>query len=75
MRTYRVKHGMWRRYKKNKKVVERLYNCKVEVLVTPREEFKSISYRKRAKSMRAAYIRFNLAAMNTLLERRKGGQQ
>lgn len=48
MRIYRVKHGMWRRYKKNKKVVERLYNCKVEVLVTPREEFKSISYRKRA---------------------------
>lgn len=26
MRIYRVKHGMWRRYKKNKKVVERLYN-------------------------------------------------
>lgn len=74
MRIYRVKHGMWRRYKKNKKVVERLYNCKVDVLVTPREEFKSISYRKRAKSMRAAYIYFNLAAMNAILARRKGGQ-
>lgn len=73
MRIYRVKHGMWRRYKKNKKVVERLYNCKVDVLVTPREEFKSISYRKRAKSMRAAYIYFNLAAMNAILARRKGG--
>lgn len=75
MRIYRVKHGMWRRYKKNKKVVERLYNCKVEVLVTPREEFKSISYRKRAKSMRAANIYFSLATMNAILERRKGGQR
>ena len=75
MRIYRVKHGMWRRYKKNKKVVERLYNCKVDVLVTPREEFKSISYRKRANAMRAAHIYFSLAAMNAILARRKGGKR
>ena len=74
MRIYRVKHGMWRRYEETEKIVERPYNCTVKVLVTPREEVKSISYRKRANSMRAAYIRFNLAAMNALLERRKGGQ-
>lgn len=64
----RVKHGIYREYRRLQKIVARRYNCEAFVKLTPRDDIKGISYRRRANQRRRLSVRLCVEYMKLMVK-------
>lgn len=75
MNIFRMKHGTYRQKREMDKFVSRNFSFKLDAELTPREEFKHISYRTRSKYMRAINLHFSIKSIKIFLDTLKGGNK
>lgn len=70
---FNAHHGLYRKYREMKKILERKINGTCEVKVTPKEKCRNIGYRDKAKKFRLLSLRMGIAYMDLFLNKAKEG--